>query len=269
VRQVLGITPIAQPTDAVTPSEIGNAWHKVVECFHHSRGLGADIADDETVFTQSIDKILRDKCAENPRYWAVKPLFASYQSAFVHWWRAREAQGWQHKRSEYSPEIRPLQTIMDEAQNPVHELQWTGRIDQVDENAEGALALIDYKTNGLSKHKKQVANDEDVQLAFYINLMTQSQNATIVDALYVGVEKDASKTSPQVSIGTFDELTAKAQALRSQVNQIFAAMCAGEPLRAFGALGELGACKYCDYRAVCRKDYVLSSNVGEGVEEAQ
>ena len=262
-RQVLGIAPIASATDAVSPSDIGNAWHKVVEYFHKTRQSGIN---DEDVFAQSIEKILHDKCIENPRYWALKPLFASYQTAFIRWWQVREAQGWHHVDSEHSPAVFPVQTIVDATHQPIHSLQWQGRIDQVDENAEGALALIDYKTNGLSKHKKQVANDEDVQLAFYVNLMEQSQSAAIADALYVGVEKDAGKSSPQVSIGTEDELKAKAQKLREQVNQVFAQMCAGEPLR---ALGELSACAYCDYRAVCRKDYVLAANDDNAVEVAQ
>lgn len=262
-RQVLGIAPIASVTDAVSPSDIGNAWHKVVEYFHKTRQSGTN---DEDVFAQSIEKILHDKCIENPRYWALKPLFASYQSAFVRWWQAREAQGWHHIHSEYSPAVSPVQTIVDAAHTPIHSLQWKGRIDQVDENAEGTLALIDYKTNGLSKHKKQVANDEDVQLAFYVNLIEQSQNAVIADALYVGVEKEASKSSPQVSIGTETELKAKAQKLYEQVNRMFAQMCAGEPLR---ALGELSACAYCDDRAVCRKDYVLAADDDNAVEAVQ
>ena len=103
-----------------------------------------------------------------------------------------------------------------------------------------------------------MASDEDVQLAFYVNLIEQSQSAQIEDALYVGVEKDTGKPNPQnpqVSLGTSAELHAKAHQLRAQVNEVFVQMCAGEPLR---ALGELSACLYCDYRAVCRKDYVLN-----------
>ena len=259
-RQVLGIAPIAQPSDAVTPSEMGNAWHRVVEDFHEARAQGGD---DHVIFASSIERILKPKCAENPRYWALMPVFNSYQAAFINWWQAREAQGWHHVQSEHSPAVFPVQTIVDAAQTPVHSVQWKGRIDQVDENSEGALALIDYKTNGLSKHKKQVASDEDVQLAFYVNLIEQSQSAQIEDALYVGVEKDTGKPNPQnsqVSLGTSAELHAKAHQLRAQVNEVFVQMCAGEPLR---ALGELSACLYCDYRAVCRKDYVLNGSSKE------
>lgn len=136
-RQVLGIAPIASATEAVSPSDIGNAWHKVVEYFHKMRQSGIN---DEDVFAQSIEKILHDKCVENPRYWALKPSVASYQSAFVRWWQAREAQGWHHVDSEYSPAVSPVQTIVDAAYKPIHSLQWQGRIDQVDENAERTRA---------------------------------------------------------------------------------------------------------------------------------
>lgn len=127
-----------------------------------------------------------------------------------------------------------------------------------------ALALIDYKTNGLSKHKKQVANDEDVQLAFYVNLMEQSQSAAIADALYVGVEKDASKSSPQVSIGTEDELNQSAKITRAGQSSIRADV----RRRASAGFGQITV-TYCDYRAVCRKDYVLAANDDNAVEVAQ
>ncbi len=258
-REVLDIAPIAEPEFTVAANEVGNAWHSVVERFHKQRNA-ASTEQDEAVFAQCIEAVLSARCAENPRFWALYPLLNSYVASFVRWWQAREAEGWHPVHSEYSPELRPTQTILDASGASVHSVQYKGRIDQVDSNGDG-LALIDYKTNGLSAYKKRVAEDEDVQLAFYVNLISESVQQPIIDALYVGVEKNSSKVTPQVSIGTPEDVRAKAEHLRAQVNTVFAQMCAGEPLR---ALGQLQTCTYCDYRAVCRKDYALADKAPVG-----
>ena len=127
----------------------------------------------------------------------------------------------------------------------------------MNELGEVEWSLIDYKTNNVRGYQQSIRNHEDTQLAFYINLIESAVEATgaaeqIVDARYVGVDRHADRTLPEAILGDATYIHQQAQQLREQVQQVFLQMAQGAPLVAFG---EKSACVYCDYRAVCRKDY--------------
>ena len=259
-KKVLQMAPHEWPSDEISPSDKGNLWHSVVERFHRQRDA-ATPEQDLSVFAQTVDECLLPLCADNPRYWAVQQQFHGYAAAFVQWWQAREREGWQVKHSEYAPQATRAQSIVDAAGHAVHELHWRGRIDQVDERmnelGEVEWSLIDYKTNNVRGYQQSIRNHEDTQLAFYINLMEAAVEATgaaepIVDARYVGVDRHADRTLPEAILGDATYIHQQARQLREQVQQVFLQMAQGAPLVAFG---EKSACVYCDYRAVCRKDY--------------
>ena len=254
-KKVLNIAPVDWPDDEIAASDKGNVWHALVERFHQRRQAHAP-EQDTACFMQVLDELLDPLCAENPRYWPLKQLFASYEPAFVAWWQARERAGWQVKYSEYAPQACSSQTIRDERGLIRHELQWRGRIDQVDEsiNEQGQAqwSLIDYKTNNLFSYKQRIRDHEETQLAFYIHLIESGAQAQVVDARYVGVDRHAERRLPEAPLGDVAYIHAQAAQLRQQVHDVFLQMLQGVPLM---ALGEKGACVYCDYRAICRKDY--------------
>ena len=268
-KKVLNIAPIEWPDDEIAASDKGNVWHAVVERFHQWRDVGAPEHDVE-VFMQVLDEQLDPLCVENPRYWSVKQLFASYAVAFVAWWQAREREGWQLKHSEYAPQPFQTQIITDGAGQIQHELQWRGRIDQVDEcvNEHGEIqwSLIDYKTNNLMNYKKRIRDHEETQLAFYINLIEAGTQLQVVDARYVGVERHAERRLPEAHLGDATYIHTQAAQLRQQVHDVFLQMVQGAPLI---ALGEKGACVYCDYRALCRKDYAVPISLVQANDATQ
>ena len=255
-RKVLAISPTEWPDDEITASDKGNLWHAIAERFHQQRdGMASN--QDEARFVQVVDELLLPLCTENPRYWSLKQLFSSYATAFVAWWQAREREGWQVKYSERwqtSP-----QRITSTDGQVLHELLWGGRIDQIDErvNELGEIqwSLIDYKTNDLKKYKNRIRDDEETQLAFYIHLLETGAQTQVADARYVGVDRHAEQHLPEAPLGDAAYIHAQAVQLRERVRQLFVQMIQGQPLAAFG---EKGACVYCDYRALCRRDYVVS-----------
>ena len=141
----------------------------------------------------------------------------------------------------------------------LHELLWGGRIDQIDERVnelgETQWSLIDYKTNDLKKYKNRIRDDEETQLAFYIHLIEAGAQSQVADARYVGVDRHVGQRLPEAPLGDAAYIHAQAAQLRERVQQLFVQMIQGQPLAAFG---EKGACVYCDYRALCRRDYVVS-----------
>ena len=258
-KNVLQTAPSEWPNDEISPSDKGNLWHSVVERFHRQRDAAAP-EQDLSVLAQTVDECLLPLCADNPRYWAVQQQFHGYAAAFVRWWQAREREGWQVKHSEYAPQATRAQSIVDATGRAVHEVHWRGRIDQVDERLDeiGASqrSLIDYKTNNVRGYQQAIRQHEDTQLAFYINLIESAVEASstkqVVDARYVGVDRHADRPLPEAILGDAAHIQQQARQLREQVQQVFLQMAQGAPLVAFG---EKSACVYCNYRAVCRKDY--------------
>ena len=203
----------------------------------------------------------------------MREIFETYATPFVAWWQAREQQGWQVASSEYAPQTPVQQVIMNDAGETAHQVRWHGRIDQIDQRTddlgEQQWSLIDYKTNALQSYKQRIRDDEETQLAFYINLVQQQaeqSQAQIVDARYVGVDKKNPRTLPEAYLGDATQIKQQAKQLREQVLQLFLHMSEGAPLVAFG---EKSACIYCDYRAVCRKDYTVDSAFMYSREEAR
>ena len=272
-KRVLKIAPLDWANDDVLASDQGNLWHRIIELFHQKHQINSSLKEDETVFLNVMDQLLTPLCAENPRYWTVREIFETYATPFVAWWQAREQQGWQVASSEYAPKTPVQQVIINDAGETVHQVRWHGRIDQIDQRTddlgEQQWSLIDYKTNTLQSYKQRIRDDEETQLAFYINLVQQQaeqSQAQIVDARYVGVDKKNSHSLPEAYLGDATQIKQQAKQLREQVHQLFLHMSEGAPLVAFG---EKSACVYCDYRAVCRKDYTVDSASMYPREEAR
>ena len=107
----------------------------------------------------------------------------------------------------------------------------------------------------LKKYKNRIRDDEETQLAFYIHLIEAGAQSQVADARYVGVDRHVGQRLPEAPLGDAAYIHAQAAQLRERVQQLFVQMIQGQPLAAFG---EKGACVYCDYRALCRRDYVVS-----------
>ena len=139
-------------------------------------------------------------------------------------------------------------------------------------------AIIDDKTGKLTTDvthdKNDDKNDEDVQLAFYVNLFDGNDRAQITQAGYVGVSSDPikplSKEKPHAGNSSYPQawlnpsmtapdnaaLQTAATELHGRVDGLFKRMYAGDELQ---AMGELTACAWCEVRGICRKGYTTGA----------
>ena len=283
-HQVLHLASMELPSDEISAADKGNAWHKIIATFHKQRTrqrepydhLEAHNAQDAALLTQLIHTQLKPLCAQNARYWAVHELFLSYVDAYLAWWHDREADGWHVEHSEaWQPQAYEIAL-----KNESKPLLWKGKIDQIDgrehpDPVTGEIryerAIIDYKTGKLTAYTTQIKNNDDVQLAFYVNLFDDNDRPQITQAGYVGVSdepiKPLSKEKPHAGNSSYPQawlnpsmsapdnepLQAAASELHARVDGLFQRMYAGEELQ---AMGELTACAWCEARGICRKGYV-------------
>lgn len=280
-HQVLHAASTELPNDEITAADKGNAWHKIIATFHKKR-VALDepkSVQDTALLIQIIRSQLEPLCAQNARYWAVLELFLSYVDAYIAWWHDREADGWCVENSEsWLPHAYEI-TL----NNAIKPLLWKGKVDQIDfrEHADPVTgeikherAIIDYKTGKLTAYATQIKDDDDVQLAFYVNLFNDNDRLQITQAGYVGVSsepiKPLSKEKPHTGNSSYPQawlnpsMTASDNAalqtaaiqLHGRVDELFKRMHAGEALQ---AMGELTACAWCEVRGLCRKGYVQMS----------
>ncbi|MGL4767136.1 MAG: RecB family exonuclease, partial [Formosimonas sp.] len=260
-RQVLGLKAQDLPVDEVQAFEKGNLWHSIVADFHAQKGTSA------AELSALIEAKLQPLATRNARYWLVREAFLSYVEPYVAWWQERLSQGWRVLASETRQNA-----LLDG-------LTWRGTIDQVDvrehrDELTGQVtteyALMDYKTGKLDKFVKKILAQEEVQLAFYLNLYGQN----VVQAGYIGVSDEPlkdKKPAPHKGESNYPQawlnptlhnhdnevLQQAAATLKTQVAHSFAAMRDGAPL---AAMGELSACQWCAVRGLCRKGYTFGEN---------
>lgn len=122
-------------------------------------------------------------------------------------------------------------------------VQLQGRIDRIDETADGALLVMDYKTESAQASRDRMkAPLEDTQLAFYALLLPDRQ----VQAAYLNVGERG-----EVVRVDHKELELAAHLLREAIPAELRRIAQGVPLP---ALGEGRACEFCAARGLCRRD---------------
>jgi ATP-dependent helicase/nuclease subunit B len=269
-RKVLNLKSKGFVTDAVEAVDKGNLWHRIVVDFHERRAKQLESSRDSDLaeLNASIEKHLQRLCQSNARYWVVREVFLTYVESYVDWWRGRAQEGWRVAQSE---------EWMTQA---IDAVQWQGKIDQIDvreylDEGTGEIkaeyAVMDYKTGSVKKYQKDIIQQSDIQLAFYINLFDEKKRAGLIQAGYIGVTDEAikpKKVKPHLGDTSYPQawlnasqyshdaaaLNTAAQMLQQQVMQNFKAMREGQPLV---AMGELSACQYCAVRGLCRKGYTV------------
>ena len=123
-------------------------------------------------------------------------------------------------------------------------IELVGKIDRIDQLADGSRLVLDYKTEARSTTEaKLVDTDEDTQLAFYAALLEDDT----LSAAYVSLgETKPTKTYAQPGIVELRDN------LISGILDDMDRIAKGALL---GALGEGKACEYCAARGLCRKDF--------------
>jgi|GEM_PF-336026 len=290
-RYILKLNPLDEVSEAMEKRDYGEWVHQILLRFHqqHPRLSGMDTAHLLRELQQISDAIFAPAIQASvlAQAWAV--LWQGVMPKYLEWQRAREASGWYFSEGEA---CRELKVWLDNGQ--ALSLQGRiDRIDRSDQRREGdakQYAVIDYKTQALNalQRKLEIAG-EDVQLPVYALLQQD-----VVRAEYLSLDPDkfgsVSLTEgglqphkrglsgiepPQAALnrgqksedrgqqiasgemwkkmGTSAKLDELSADVLSRLAEMFDQLHQGRGLPANGA--EAVACRYCEMRGLCRKDY--------------
>lgn len=247
---------LEEPRDVIEMPEkrdFGEALHRVLHAFHCRWG-GADFAAVEprelaASLRAHAAKVFDAEVARAPGMLAFRHRFDRLVEAYVDWLRDHAAHGWRWVAGEADHQ-RPF--ALDEGR----QVTLVGRLDRIEENAAGAVQVIDYKARRADALRQGLAEaGEDIQLPFYSLLLPRpAASAAYVSFDRAGEEKAGVKevAPPQ----PFDELVQQVAArLRSDLQRI----AAGAPLPAIGAEA---VCGYCEMRGLCRREHWTDGDAG-------
>ena len=189
-----------------------------------------------TAFTEIIDAVFAPAIEFNFLSTGWKLRSAELINAYLDWQQQREDAGWFWQAGE-------VKAAIDIALDANANIQLIGRLDRIDARRDGAIQILDYKTQSRAALQKKVAEaGEDVQLAAYRLLKME---AGVAEAAFVSL--DAGRVDTVVENGAHlpeDEW--------QRIRTLFGAMQGGAPLPANGTET---VCAYCEMRGLCRRDY--------------
>jgi ATP-dependent helicase/nuclease subunit B len=240
-RHVLGLGAGDEVEESMGKGRIGELVHRVLHDFHvmHPRLSGIEPEARVGALRACIAAAFDEAIARNFQEHAWADRLLDRAQAYIDWALQREASGWLFR----SGEQRRAHAL--ELPDGVP-LSLEGRIDRIDHDAAGRRALLDYKLRSADSVKKSLQGD-DVQLAFYTLLEGEAASETVSEAAYLALDEVAPVACAQ------PEPQHAAESLRSLVAVVFPALRGGAALP---AQGDEAACRYCDMRGLCRRDWL-------------
>jgi ATP-dependent helicase/nuclease subunit B len=241
--QQLGLKEDDELQETLDKREFGLWLHAVLSHFHENLQKASEIDSNMDVAGVFIDYVAMLNIAktevtttQNIPEDAFLPWEATWpkvRDGYVNWLIGHQAGGWTFDQAE----------VWRELSIGNFGLKLVGQLDRMDMSAEGAVLVLDYKTESDAKTKKRLKEPlEDTQLAFYAALV----GADPIEAAYVNISEKESKTYAQADID--HGRSALIEGILDDMQRI----SQGEPLP---ALGEGAACDYCAARGLCRKDF--------------
>lgn len=222
--------------------DLGNWLHNVLRTFHDQR---RDERPGEVVDRAALDAIAESEAARmgltheagSAGFLPYRAQWPALREAYLRWLQAHEAQG--------------LRFAQAEAEYRAQAGRWTlqGRLDRIDQDTDGRLLLIDYKTENRQKTRDRVKLPfEDTQLAFYAALL----GVPALRAGYLSLTDGRNGGDDAALLVEQDELLAARDALLEGIARDLDRIAAGAPMP---ALGEGSTCEHCAARGLCRKDF--------------
>ena len=242
VRRMLGLAQAEEVREALEKRDYGESVHRILQRFHAAHPQLSGRADE--VLTAELEAISREVFAPEieanflEHAWLARWL--DCVPGYIAWQKAREAAGWRHAGGELTREI--ALPLAGGGSLALH-----GRLDRIDRRADGAEAVLDYKTQDAQGLKRRLADaGEDVQLACYALL----QGERVTEAAYLALdgEKPAELALPDVQ-----------GMAREQGERLAAAVAALRAGASLPAHGTQAVCEWCEARGLCRKDYHLAT----------
>jgi ATP-dependent helicase/nuclease subunit B len=240
-RHVLGLGEMDEVSEEMAKSEYGELVHRTLERFHECHPRMSALAADAALeaLQDCVNQVFAPAVESNFLAIGWRLRWEKRLSAYIEWQREREADGWHWAQAEtkFSREL-PLA-------QPAHgSVEFYGRIDRIDANADGDVSLLDYKTQTAKAIRDRLP--DDVQLPAYALLHGEAAQAA-----YVALDDEGIATVASGAEG--GGLMAAAEAQGRRLCAAFAAMQTGSPLPAHGVDG---VCQWCEMGGLCRKEHV-------------
>ena len=220
-------------TDLPEKRDYGNWVHDLLLQYHQTVAQQQTPVEHRTDLLERISEHVFDQVLLHEP--AALPYLARWRKqipAYLDWANAHQKAGWTFAFGE-----RQRERVLSWGDG---EIQLKGRLDRVDQNADGDWMVLDYKTTDKGKLKRKLAQREDHQLTFYGLLLEQKVSA----AAYVAIDADKPDVIPAEPYGIWRD------ALEQQLKMDFKNIANGNALPASGTGS---TCDWCDARGLCRK----------------
>jgi ATP-dependent helicase/DNAse subunit B len=208
VKNVLDLEPKETPELGLDAAQIGTILHAILEKVYQ----GADAATDLVSLLAGLEDSAASVLAEAPREQGFRPspLWEVEQAQFIDMLRKTitalhaESQSWTPLRFEAKFGIHSTPALTLEVGGEAVRLR--GVIDRVDQNAEGQIRVIDYKTGGSYLSKGDLVSGRRLQLPIYALAAQEALGlGTVTEGFYWQI-RDAKASSLKLSRFNTDEL---------------------------------------------------------------
>jgi ATP-dependent helicase/nuclease subunit B len=215
--------------------DYGDWLHKILTTYHETiRDRNVAKQQREALLAEISEKIFQEETARSAVALGYYARWQKIIPAYLAWANERESQGWSFVAGE--------QWCEKTLEWPGGAITLHGRIDRIDQNADGERAVLDYKTRNLQSLRDKLREREDHQLAFYGVL----SDAPVGYAHYVALEAIKDKTG-DAQAQNYEEWQ---RALQTQLVATMYAIAQGASL---SACGIERVCQFCEVRGLCRK----------------
>jgi ATP-dependent helicase/nuclease subunit B len=153
-------------TDLPEKRDYGNWVHDLLLQYHQTVAQQQTPVEERAGLLERISEHVFDQVLLHEP--AALPYLARWQKqipAYLDWANAHQEAGWTFAFGE-----RQRERVLSWGDG---EIQLKGRLDRVDQNADGDWMVLDYKTTDKGKLKRKLAQREDHQLTFYGLLLEQ------------------------------------------------------------------------------------------------
>ncbi len=240
-RHMLKLNELDEVREEIEKKDYGEFVHAVLRRFHemHARISGADRASLECELGAISDETFAPLVERNylATGWLLR--WKSLIPAYLDWQAEREGSGWSFAAGE---ERRELAVPLEGGET----LTLHGRLDRLDQRETGTsieYAVLDYKTQSKDTLRNKVGEPgEDVQLTAYALLQ-----GNVTAAAYLSLDRDT-----VAEVAPDGDPARLAEADRERLVQSFSRLVAGGALPAHG---DKITCRWCEMRALCRRDY--------------
>ena len=242
--RMLGLAELEVVNDELEKRDIGNLLHRVLVRYHSE----LQALRDQDARPDTAAKLARLREITDHEFGAVMAddgnaigyyrRWCEVLPSYIDWQDEREKQGWFWRGGE-------LDASIDLPMPDGQPIRLAGRIDRLDQKADGTHAVLDYKTQDAGRLRRKLAEvEEDCQLPFYGLLRADARGGS-----WVALEGVKTGAQREVGLPDFD---AAVQWLERQMRDDVMRLRGSAPLPAFG---DPSACTYCTARGLCRKGF--------------